>query len=163
MVFGVWFVATTAATTSATPANAATARDQGASKAEALEREANALFSESSRVEEAARLFERAAELRDASDPMHFKDLEKAARLRHYLEDCRKAQKLMERSANAALDMGYLVEAARNFTDAAFFAVHASRRADADRLFERARVIAGSPLLDASQRAALTSRLQKVG
>lgn len=129
-------------------------------RAEALEREARALFTNPKQYGRAAQLLEEAAGAREMGDPERIRDLELASRLTFYRGNERKSQLLMTQAAEEALAMGDVVTAAHNYTDAAFAAKAGKRPVEAIALVKKATLLAASPLLAKEDRAAILARVQ---
>ncbi len=106
----------------------------------------------------AARLYRRAAEMREG-DPAAAKHFRKAGLLAYYSGHQSDAVRDLTRAAESALEFGDLSAAARSFLDAAFVAEADGRSRNAFTLAQRAERLAQSPLLGAGDRAALMRRI----
>jgi hypothetical protein len=124
-----------------------------------LEERARSLFTNPERYDEAARLYARAADLRDAGDRMRVEDLMMAARLTFYDGSAAKARVLMERAADEALAAGDVIIAAHAFVDAAYLARDARENERVAELLNRAKMLAGSPLIAQKERENILSRV----
>ncbi|HUF49350.1 MAG TPA: hypothetical protein VMN60_00865 [Longimicrobiales bacterium] len=128
-------------------------------RARELRQQAEALFSEPRQWRKAARLLEQSAELREASDAEGYICLLYAGRIQAALGDLNGARQNLEKAAQQALTRGSIVEAAHAYIDAAFVAAEAKQAQTAQQLIERATLLTSSPLLSATQKAGLTSRI----
>lgn len=131
-------------------------------RAEQLEAKAHALYHNTSKYADAAKLHEQAADLRGPADPMRVKDLQMAARLYHYSGREVKAQAVMERAAEEALASGDIITAANAYLDASHLAQYQKRTEDVVRLARKAEMLANSPLLGNQQRSSLQERIGSI-
>jgi hypothetical protein len=134
-----------------------TARGQ---RAAALDREAAGYEqSDMSKWRKAAGLRKLAATLRPAEDPKGAASLFAAAHDRYYSGDEAGGRVLMARSAERALAIGDVVQAATAFTEAAYIASGLRDYPRAREYARRARLLAYSPMLSDAQRSQLRSSL----
>lgn len=129
-----------------------------ASKATKMEQRAEALRSQPHRWREAARLYVRAAGMRDPSDERTAANLTKAAHLYYAVSDLDSAGLTMRRAGDAAMARGDVIAAADAYLGAAWVW---GQRGDAlamNDLLGRARVLASSPLLTSDQRRSILDR-----
>ncbi len=129
-------------------------------KAEKLEAQAKALYESPKEYRKAARLHVQAAELRPAGDIERVNDLRQAARLFYYSGAETTARETMVQAGDAAMADGDVVNAAGTFLDAAFLYRDAGMQATANELIRKAHLLSNSPLLSASDREAILSRIQ---
>ena len=121
--------------------------------------EAMAMPTETRLANNAAKLHERSAELRDASDPQAASCLRTAAFLRYYAGGRRASADLMEKAAERAAEIGDVARAADSYVDAAYIAQEL-RESDRARSFaRRAELLANSPLISETQRASIRARI----
>lgn len=114
------------------------------------------------RFRDAARLHRRSAELRAAEDPLGFRCLSEAAALTYFAGDRSRARTDMARAAGQALARGDLRAAALAYLDAAWIAQEQKNPRQVWELGHRAEILADSPLLGASDRAAILTRIRRV-
>jgi hypothetical protein len=162
-VFAVAIGGVLVATPSAGQQPAAMVGSEARAGAEALEAQAKELYTQPLRYREAASLHVRAAELREAGDPLRVKNLQQAARLYYYAGKKTKAQSLMERAGEEALSTGDIMLAARTLLDASAVAQDLRRGADVLRIVERVRLLMASPLIAASDREDVLKRITAAG
>jgi len=112
-----------------------------------------------SKISTAAKLREEAASLRDDSDVLKSASLYWAARDHYYSANTSKARDLMVKSAQQALDVGDVIAAASAFTDAAYISADLKDVASTKLYATRARLLANSPMLSASQKNDVLQRL----
>lgn len=131
-------------------------------KAEKLEQEAIVIEQgDWNQLRKAARLREAAAELRAPDDPAGTVSLYWAARDRYYSDDTRKARDLMEATADRAIAMGDVLNAATAYTEAAYISADLKDGARVRLLVGKATLLAASPLLSDDQRHQLRTRLAR--
>lgn len=158
--FVVLVLATSGAPAAAQTQLAMSTRSSGPiEKAEELERQAEALYTQPDRYADAARLHMRAVELRPVGDPERIRGLAMAGRLFFYAGKVEDALGAMEQGATAALSAGDVLNAANAFVDASHLAGQLGRVQDAERLNERARLLTNSPLLSETDRRHIAGRL----
>jgi hypothetical protein len=163
MSSGLMIAAGLVAVMNAAPATAQTALAMAGDpieKAVDLERKAQELYGQPTRYVQAARLHVRASQLRSAADPMRVRNLSMAARLYYYAGMKSEALSTMQSAADAALAVGDLLTAANHLVDASHLAVETGNREEAVNLTDRAKLLTASPLLDATQRAQIETRLK---
>jgi hypothetical protein len=114
------------------------------------------------RLRDAARLHRRSAELRAAEDPLGFRCLTEAAALTYFSGDRSRARADMAKAAGHALARGDLRTAALAYLDAAWIAQEQRNPRLVWELGHRAEMLAESPLLGASDRAAILQRIRRV-
>ncbi len=114
------------------------------------------------RWRDAARLHRRSAELRAAEDPLGFRCLTEAAALTYFTSDRSRARDDMAQAARHALARGDLRSAALAYLDAAWIAQEQKNPRQVWELGHRAEMLADSPLLGASDRAAILQRIRRV-
>ena len=131
-----------------------------AARADSLHEAAAALVA-AHRWGDAARLHRRSAELRDADDPLGFRCLREAAALEYATGDRSAARADMTAAAGQALARGDLREAALAYVDAAWIAQEQKKPRQVWELGHRAEMLADSPLLGASDRAAILQRIDR--
>lgn len=151
-----------AATLYATPASARQAVGvlaAAAPAAEALEREARALYGQPDRYERAAGLHLRAADLRAPGDSLRIHDLRQSGRLFYYAGAKPRALDIMQRAGDEALSNGDVFGAALALLDAASIAQELRRGDDVLRLVQRTELLLTSPLLPAAERKLLMRRI----
>jgi hypothetical protein len=129
-------------------------------KADSLHQAAIAMV-RANRLRDAARLHRRSAELRAADDALGFRCLTEAAALAYGTSDHSAAQADMARAAGHALARGDLRAAALAYLDAAWIAQEQKNRRQVWEWGHRAEMLADSPLLDASDRAAILRRISR--
>jgi tetratricopeptide (TPR) repeat protein len=147
----------------AAPANAQTRMVTGetnVSEAMQLEAQAAALYQAPSKYKDAARLHERAAELRPAGDVKRVDNLVQAARLWYYAGAQSRAREVMVRAGDGALAAGDVVTAATTYLDAAFLYRDAGQPAEANRLIQKAQLLSNSPQITSSDRDDILRRIQ---
>jgi hypothetical protein len=114
------------------------------------------------RLRDAASLHRRSAELRSAEDPAGFRCLSEAAALAYYARNPTQARNDMARAAGHALARGDLRTAALAYLDAAWIAQEQKKPRQVWELGHRAEMLAESPLLGVSDRAAILRRIKRV-
>ena len=110
---------------------------------------------------DAARLHRESATLRDVDDPLGYRCLSEAAALTYASGDRTGARKTMAAAAGQALARGDLSTAAHAYVDAAWIAQEQRNPRQVWDLGHRAEILAESPLLAASDRAAILKRIQR--
>ncbi len=130
-------------------------------KADSLHERAVALARTTHRWRDAARLHRRSAELRSADDPLGFRCLTEAAALAYASNDHSGAQTDMADAAGQALTRGDLRAAALAYLDAAWIAQEQKNPRQVWELGHRAEMLADSPFLGASDRAAILQRITR--
>ena len=130
-------------------------------KADSLHEAAVALEAKD-RFRDAARVHRRSAELRPAEDPLGFRCLTEAAALAYFSGDPSRARTDMAEAAGHALARGDLRAAALAYLDAAWIAQEQKNPRQVWELGHRAEMLAESPLLGASDRAAILQRIRRV-
>jgi tetratricopeptide (TPR) repeat protein len=146
----------------AADANAQTrfaSNDGNVAEAARLEAKAATLYHAPKRFNEAARLHERAAELRPVGDAQQIENLRQAARLYHYAGNDAKARETMHRAADTALATGHVVAAASTYLDAAFLYRRAGMTEQMNELIRKARLLTNSPALSSQERESILVRL----
>jgi hypothetical protein len=129
-------------------------------EADSLHEAAHALVA-AHRWRDAARLHRRSAQLRSADDPQGFRCLSEAAALAYATRDRSAARTDLARAAEHALARGDLKAAALAYLDGAWIAQEQSNRREVWELGHRAEMLAASPLLGASDRAAILRRISR--
>lgn len=129
-------------------------------RADALQDNAAALHGQPQRYAEAAWLYRESAALRPLADARAVEALTSAAHLYNYANRPLDARKVMEQAARRALARGDVVRASQANLDAAFFADKQGNRSQVNRLGRAALTLAGSPLLNAQQRASIVDRIK---
>ncbi|HEY7505140.1 MAG TPA: hypothetical protein VH700_13640 [Gemmatimonadales bacterium] len=129
-------------------------------KADSLHEAAEALVA-AHRYRDAARLHRRSAELRPAEDPLGFRCLSEAAALVYAAGDRSTARGNLALAAEHALARGDLRNAAMAYLDAAWIAQEQGNPRQVYELGHRAEMLADSPLLGASDRAAIMERIKR--
>jgi hypothetical protein len=129
-------------------------------KADSLHDAAVALVA-AHRLRDAARLHRRSAELRAAEDPLGFRCLTEAAALAYFTSDHSGARGDMAHAAGHALARGDLRAAALAYLDAAWIAQEQKNPRQVWEWGHRAEMLAESPLLGASDRAAILQRISR--
>jgi hypothetical protein len=109
----------------------------------------------------AASLREEAAALRATDDPKGSLSLFWAARDHYYTGDEAGGRELMVRSAERALAMGDIVQAATSFTEAAYIAAELRDLVSAREYVAKARLLVHSPMLTEVQREQLRANLPR--
>lgn len=130
-------------------------------KADSLHEAAVALARTTHRWGDAARLHRRSAELRSADDPLGFRCLTEAAALAYASNDRSGARTAMADAAGQALARGDLRAAALAYLDAAWIAQEQKNPRQVWELGHRAEMLADSPLLGPSDRAAILQRISR--
>jgi hypothetical protein len=129
-------------------------------KAEKLDSEAlNYEVNDWSQLKKAAALRENAAGLRTAEDPNGIVSLYWAARDRYYSGDRKAARALMEQTADRAIAIGDVLNAATAYTEAAYISADLKDIAHMRTFVTKARLLSHSPMLTEEQRDALRTRL----
>ena len=129
-------------------------------KADSLHEAAAALVA-AHRYRDAASLHRRSAELRLAEDPQGFQCLSEAAALIYAAGDRSAARDDLARAADHALARGDLRNAALAYLDAAWIAQEQRNQKQVWELGHRAEMLAESPLLGSSDRAAILERIKR--
>jgi hypothetical protein len=129
-------------------------------KADSLH-EAAAALAAAHRWGDAARLHRRSAELRGPEDPLGFRCYKEAAELAYASGDRSSARKNMAEAAGHALARGELREAALAYVDGAWIAQEQGNARQVWELGHRAEMLADSPLLGPTDRAAILARIQR--
>jgi len=129
-------------------------------RAEALEREAEALVDFPHRWNEVVELYRKAADARPEGDPRGSWDLRQAGRIAYYVGKPGRALRILRRAADTALEYGDVVSAANLYLDAAWVAQRQGQGDRAVELRSRAERLARSPLLPAEDGAALQDRIE---
>jgi hypothetical protein len=129
-------------------------------KADSLHEAAEALVA-AHRYRDAARLHRRSAELRPAEDPLGFRCLSEAAALVYAAGDRSAARGDLAFAGDHALARGDLRNAAMAYLDAAWIAQQQRNPRQVYELGHRAEMLADSPLLGASDRAAIMQRIKR--
>lgn len=129
-------------------------------RADELQAKAEALYAQPKQWGKAVRLLEKSAELRAADDAEAYTCYVMAGRLAAALGDNSEAEQVLRKAGEHALARGDVMDAASAFIDAAHAASRAGNPAGAQELLERAKLLSGSPLLGAEDRAALGYRLK---
>ena len=130
-------------------------------EAEKLDAEADLSYekNDSGQLKKAAKLRERAAELRAEDDPEGSVSLYWAARDRYYSGDPRTARDLMEAAATRALAMGDVLNAVTAYTEAAYISADLKDGSRMRTLAAKARLLSASPLRTEDQRYQVRTRL----
>ena len=128
-------------------------------RADRLEAEAAALPSELAQFPKAARLYEEAAAARPFGETRTAQSLRTAAFYRYHSGNSAASVRLLERAAENALAAGDVVAAANSYIDAALVADEMRATDRSVDLAQRAERLSRSPLLDATQRGALRTRI----
>jgi hypothetical protein len=129
-------------------------------RAEQLDREAETYEqTDMSLWRRAASLRKEAADLRAVDDPKASVSLYWAARDRYYTDDKLAGRQLMAQSADRALAIGDVVQAATSFTEAAYIAAELREFDRAREYVIKAKLLAHSPMLSDDQRAKLRANL----
>jgi hypothetical protein len=129
-------------------------------KADSLHEAAVALVT-AHRWGDAARLHRRSAQLRGAEDPLGFRCLSEAAALAYATGDRTGARNDKAAAASQALARGDLREAALAYLDAAWIAQEQKNPRQVWELGHRAEMLADSPFLGPSDRAAILRRISR--
>ena len=127
-------------------------------EADRLAEQAYRLFSDRRSWGKAARILERSAGMRDASDPKRADALLEAARIYAHVGAHRDARRAFEYAAAAAAERGAVVVAAHALIDAAIVAATAGDRDGAAKLVQKAALLADSPHLAAADRNSILRR-----
>jgi hypothetical protein len=130
-------------------------------KADSLHAAAVALAMTTNRWRDAAALHRRSAELRSADDVQGFNCLNEAAALAYASGERSRARNDMADAARHALDRGDLRAAAEAYLDAAWIAQEQKKPREVWEFGHRAEILAGSPLLGSSDRAAIMGRIRR--
>lgn len=130
-------------------------------EADSLHDAAVALARTTHRWRDAARLHRRSAERRSADDPLAFRCLTDAAALAYAGNDRTGARAAMADAAGQALARGDLRAAALAYLDAAWIAQEQKNPRQVWELGHRAEMLADSPFLGASDRAAILQRISR--
>ncbi|MEO7987866.1 MAG: hypothetical protein ABI766_15175 [Gemmatimonadales bacterium] len=130
-------------------------------KADSLHEAAVTLAGTTHRWGDAARLHRRSAELRSADDPLGFRCLTEAAELAYASNDRSGARADKAHAASQALARGDLRAAALAYLDAAWIAQEQKNPRQVWELGHRAEMLADSPLLGQSDRAAILQRISR--
>ena len=129
-------------------------------KADSLHEAALALVT-AHRYRDAARLHRQSAQLRPAEDPLGYRCLSEAAAVVYAAGDRTAARGDLARAADLALARGDLRNAAMAYLDAAWIAQEQRNRQQVWELGHRAELLADSPLLGSSDRAAIMERIKR--
>jgi hypothetical protein len=129
-------------------------------RAAELRGQAEALLATPGQWRRAARLLERSADLRDASDPEAYAALRLAGRVRAAVGDLNAARYVFEKAAEHALARGAVFDAAHAFIDAAHAAAGSREPHLAKQYVERAALLATSPQLSARDAAQIRQRIR---
>jgi hypothetical protein len=129
-------------------------------KADSLHEAAGALVA-AHRYRDAARLHRRSAQLRPAEDPLGFQCLSEAAALLYAVGDRSAARGDLARAADHALARGDLRNAALAYLDAAWIAQEQRNPRQVWEFGHRAEMLAESPLLGSTDRAAILQRIKR--
>lgn len=108
---------------------------------------------------QAARLYERSAELRSDDDPARFTAYSMAGHVYSHAGVLDAAQRAFEKAAESAARIGALTNAADAYLDAAHIAALRSDLATARILVRKGAMLARSPHLNSVERAAILSRV----
>lgn len=127
-------------------------------KAAQLHAQAAALFDTPARWSEAADLLVRSVVHRAPADPQIHTSLMIAAAIRVTEGRLAEGSDLAERAGESALARGAVLAAAHSFMSAAGAAAQGGNAQRAEDLIERARLLAGSPLLEESERRSILAR-----
>jgi hypothetical protein len=130
-------------------------------KADSLHEAAVELARTTHRWRDAARLHRRSAELRSDDDPLGFRCLTEAAALAYASNDRSGARNDMADAAVQALARGDLRAAALAYLDAAWIAQEEKNPRQVWELGHRAEMLADSPYLGLSDRAAILQRISR--
>jgi hypothetical protein len=127
---------------------------------EDLEAQAQELFEVPKKYGEAVKLYVRAANMREAGDPVRVTDLVMASRLAYYAGKEERSAALMERAADEAHAAGDVVRAANAYIDASFLAREAGWELKVPELVKKAQLLTASPLIARSDREAILARIE---
>jgi tetratricopeptide (TPR) repeat protein len=127
--------------------------------ADELHQRALDLLSSPGKWRQAARLLEQSANLRDPADRERFTSLLFAGRVYHVAGQPVKALDVIEQAGDQALATGSIIDAAHAYIQAGAIAVELKRNRDAQRLAQKAGLLAKSPLLNETQRGLILNRL----
>ncbi len=130
-----------------------------ADPADRLGAEAYRLFSDRRSWHRAARMLEKAAEMRGPADANRVTDLLAAARVYGHVGATDDARRAFEAAAEGAAARGAVSDAAHAFLDAAIVAARSGDRPGANALIEKSLLLSGSPHLDAPARRAILRRV----
>jgi hypothetical protein len=128
-------------------------------KAQQLQEQAEALFSQPKQWKKAVRLLEQSADLRGADDAGAYDCLLYAGRIRAAIGDFGGARSSLEKAAEHAMARGAIIDAANAYIDAAHAAVAGKDARGAQQLVDRAALLTDSPMLSAQQKTVLKARL----
>lgn len=128
-------------------------------QADRLAEQAYRLFSERRSWGKAARMLERSAGMRDASDPKRADALLEAARVYAHVGAHGDARRAFEGAAAAAAERGAVAVAAHALLDAAIVAAISGDGAAAAKLLQKAGLLADSPHLAAADRNGILRRV----
>jgi hypothetical protein len=128
-------------------------------KADRLKQQAEALYGQKSTMRRAASLHEKEAALRSDTDPRRVEALVQAARLYTYAGEAEHGANLMEQAARWSLKRGDISRGAHALLDAAFMALKTRNVPRAISLTKEADLLALSPLLPATDKAAIVKRI----
>ena len=133
------------------------ARVMAAPTPERLEEQARELQAKTDKGSwhKAAALYQRAAELRPAGDPVAVKHLMLAANLLFHVDRPTQAMQVMEAAGDRALAAGDVIAAAQAYAGVAWVASHEGETKIAKRFADKVELLAGSPLLDAASRESI--------
>jgi hypothetical protein len=110
---------------------------------------------------DAARMYRRSADFRAAEDPVGFQCLTTAGAVAYASGDHSAARNDMARAAERALARGDLRAAAQSYLDAAWIAQEQQKPDQVWEFGHRAEILAGSPLLNESDRGAILQRIDR--
>ena len=132
-------------------------------KADSLHEAAVTLAHTTHRWRDAASLHRRSAALRSVDDPLAYRCLREAAAIAYAVNDRSSARTDMAKAASQALARGDLRAAADAYLDAAWIAQEQGKPRQVWELGHRAEMLADSPYLNASDRAAILQRISRSG
>ena len=141
------------------PLAAQDAAPEAEERALALKAQAEGYLEAPNRVERAADLYRRAAELRSDADPRKVENLQMAARLSFYAGKGEKALADQAAAAMLATRQGDVIRAGHAWLDAAWVAVEIGKAERAEEYTAEARLLTTSPLLAESDRSAIHARI----
>jgi hypothetical protein len=128
-------------------------------RADSLDRKAEALYGSPKTWRQAAYLHQISASLRPMEDMRGVRSLTMAANLFYALGDGPSARSAMETAANYAAWRGEIAQAALAYVDAGYMALELGNRGKANQLGLKAQHFAQSPLLTETQRSEINRRL----
>jgi hypothetical protein len=127
--------------------------------ADRLRAEAHGLFHDRRSWGRAARLLDRAAGMRAATDPGRSADYRLAGRLYAHLGALDASERAFVRAAESAHQLGAIADAAGAYLDAAHVAAHRGDRRAARAFVQQVELLSLSPHLDAAERDAIRRRV----